>query len=159
MIVIEKEAFNADRAAEILPLSQKGWNESTKFKDKSCAYYGERDFQIEPDTETYLRLADEGKLALVTLRDDGELKGYVIGFTYKSMHHKKIPCGFGDAIYIEPPYRSYTAVIAERFEKEMKELGAQIIGWPVHVKGPVYKILKAKGYVWDDVVMEKRLCV
>jgi hypothetical protein len=34
-----------------------------------------------------------------------------------------------------------------------------IIGWPVHLNGPVYDVLKAKGYVGDDIVMEKRLCV
>ena len=36
-------------------------------------------------------------------------------------------------------------------------LGAQIIGWPVHFNGPVYDLLKAKGYIGDDIVMEKRI--
>ena len=159
MIAINTEAFDAEMAAKILPLSQKCWNESTAFKGESCAYYGERDFMIEPDTEAYQRLADEGKLVLVTLRDAGELKGYVIGFIYNSLHHRKIPCGFGDSIYIEPEYRSHTWAVAKRFEKEMQALGAQIIGWPVHINGPVYELLKAKGYIGDDIVMEKRLCV
>jgi hypothetical protein len=157
-ILIEKEAFNAEMAAKILPLSQKCWNESTAFKGETCAYYGERDFAIEPDVEAYQRMADQGTLVLVTLREDGDLKGYVIGFLYNSLHHKKIPCGFGDSIYLEPDYRSHTWAVAKRFEQEMKDLGAQIIGWPVHLNGPVYEILKAKGYIGDDIVMEKRLC-
>ena len=158
-IVIEREAFNAALAAEMLPLAQKCWNESTAFKGETCAYYGERDFDIEPDTDAYQALADQGKLVVVTLREDTELKGYVIGFTYTSLHHRKIPCGFGDSIYIEPEYRSHTWAVAKRFESEMQKRGAQIIGWPVHLNGPVYEVLKAKGYSADDVVMEKRLPV
>src|SRR5215475_4410312 len=105
---IDKETFNAERAAEVIPLAQKCWQESTAFKGETCAYYGERDFDVEPDVETYQQLQDQGKLVLVTLRDKGELKGYVIGFTYRSLHHKKIPCGFGDSMYIEPEFRKHT---------------------------------------------------
>lgn len=158
-VAIDKEAFSGPLAAEILPLARKCWGESTAFKGETCAYFGERDFLIEPDEEAYQRLADQGLLVLVTLRDEGELKGYVIGFVYKALHHKKILGGIGDSIYIEPDYRSHTWAVAKRFEIEIKGLGAQILGWPVHFNGPVYEILKAKGYVGDDIVMEKRLCV
>jgi len=156
-IVIEKEAFNAEVAAKVSPLAQKCWNESTAFKGESCAYFGDREFIIEPDTAAYQRLADQGLLVLVTIRDDGELKGYVIGFTYTSLHHKNILCGIGDSLYIEPDYRAHTWAVAKRFEKEMETLGVKILGWPVHLNGPVYDVLKAKGYVGDDIVMEKRL--
>lgn len=156
MIAIEKEVFNAALAAKIFPLAQKCWNESTVFKGESCAYHGERDFVIEPDIEAYQRLADQGLLVLVTLRDESELQGYVIGFLYRSLHHKSILCGFGDSIYIEPDYRSHTWAVAKRFEQEIQALGAKIIGWPVHIDGPVYEILKSKGYRGDDIVMEKR---
>lgn len=95
----------------------------------------------------------------MTVRDEGKLVGYVVGFTYRSLHHKKILCGIGDSIYIDPDYRFYTISVCEKFERAMKELKAEIIGWPVHIDGPVYDILKTRGYVGDDIVMEKRLCV
>lgn len=157
-VTIESEQFNAEVFAQILPLAQKCWEESTVFKAETCAYYGERDFEIEPDIEGYQKLSDSGILVLITMRDDGELKGYTVGFTYRSMHHRRILCGIGDSIYIEPDYRSYTAVMADKFEKEMRVKGAEIIGWPVHINGPVFEVLKARGYVGDDIVMEKRLC-
>lgn len=155
MITIERELFSAELAAEILPLGQKCWAESTANKKETCAYYGERDFEVEPDVEAYQRSSD--RMVVVTLRDDRILKGYVIGFTYHSMHHKKILCALGDSIYIEPEYRSYTGVLAAKFEQAMKDLDVQIIGWPVHIDGPVYGVLKTRGYVGDDIVMEKRL--
>ena len=158
-VTIDKEPFSREIGAEILPLAQKCWEESTVFKKETCAYYGDRDFAVEPDMDSYERIAQQQIIVLITLRDEEALKGYIIGFIYRSLHHKKILCGIGDTIYIEPQYRSYTGVVAEKFEQAMKELKVEIIGWPVHVDGPVHGVLKARGYVGDDIVMEKRLCV
>jgi|SRR5882762_1783496 len=158
-LVIDREPFTLELYEEVLPLAQKCWEENTRLKAETCAYYGERDFKIEPDISEYQRLAALGLVVIVTLRDEGVLKGYVSGFLYRSWHHKHILCSNVDSIYIEPDYRSYTVVVVERFEKEFEKLGAGIIGWPTHVNGPVYEILKRRGYVGDDIVMEKRLCV
>ncbi len=157
-VIISREQFTKELAAEILPLAQKGWDESTDFKAETCAYYGERSFSIEPDTEAYGKLAEQGSLVVVTLRANESLGGYVMGFVYPSLHHKRILCAIGDSIYIDPAYRSYTGVVAAKFEKEMRAMGAEIIGWPTHIDGPVYQVLKSHGYVGDDIVMEKRLC-
>lgn len=158
-VTINKEPFSLDVFNEILPLAQKCWEESTIAKAESCAFYGEREFTIEPDFECYQIFADNGRLVLITLRDEEALKGYVVGLVYRCMHHRKITGGLGDTMYVEPEYRAYTAVMAERFEKEMQSLGVGIIGWPVHPDGPIHDVLKACGYVGDDIVMEKRLCV
>lgn len=157
-VVIEREPLTHALFAEVLPLSQKCWNESTIAKGETCAFYGEREFAIEPDEEAYQALSDSGKLILLTLRDEGKLVGYVIGFSYRALHHKKITGGIGDSIYVEPDYRpSHTWALAKRFEEEMRRLGVEIIGWPVTPDGPVCEVLKARGYVGDDIVMEKRL--
>src|SRR5882757_7892859 len=153
--VIEKEDFCHDLYQEVLPLGRKCWEESTLDKGADCGYHGERDFQIEPDFEVYERVASNGSMVLLTLRDNGALKGYVVGFTYRSWHHKDILCANVDSIYVEPSHRAYTAVIAEKLEKEFRLMGVQIIGWPTRINGPVYDFLMARGYVGDDIVMEK----
>lgn len=155
---IERETFSDALFDELLPLTRKCWDESTAFKGESCAYFGDRDFLIEPDKESYQKLAEQGSLVVVTLRKESVLQGYVVGFLYKALHHKHILCAIGDSIYIEPEHRAHTWAVAKRFEKEVTSMGAKILGWPVHLNGPVYEILKAKGYVGDDIVMEKRLC-
>jgi len=155
---IELEPYSPELFAEILPLAQKCWEESTEFKAESCAFYGDRDFQIEPDLDTYARLARLELLTLVTLRTQGKLVGYLTGFIHKALHHKHIQCAVVDSVYIEPSYRVYGPVVAERFEKEMVSKGVQVISWPVHPNGPIHEVLKTRGYVGDDVVMEKRLC-
>jgi hypothetical protein len=154
---IEVEPFTLELFEELLPLARKCWQESTDFKAETCAFYGSREFDIEPDLEQYRKLVDKKSLIVVTLRDEG-LRGYVVGCVYQSAHHKKIKVGGGDSVYIEPEYRSYTGIAISKWEKAMREAGAEVIGWPVHFNGPVYEVLKAMGYVGDDIVMEKRLC-
>jgi predicted GNAT superfamily acetyltransferase len=157
MIVIDQEPFSVGLFLELMPLAQKCWEESTQVKGDTCAFYGERDFAIEPDMEQYQRFADAGGLVLMTMRNDGTVRGYAGGFLYRSWHHKKLLCAAVDSIYIEPEYRSYAAVLVEKFETALKRQGVEIIGWPTHPNGPVYALLKARGYVGDDVVMEKRI--
>lgn len=157
-VTIDKEKFTQDLFQELLPLAQKCWEESTLAKAEKCAFYGERDFQIEPDIEQYQRLNDMGSLVIVTLRN-GALKGYVSGFTYKALHHKGIVGAIGDTLYVEPEYRSYAGIVIDKFMDEMRERKVQIVGWPVTPEGYIHQLLKARGFVGDDVVMEKRLCV
>jgi hypothetical protein len=157
VITIEREVFSRDTAAEILPLAQRSWEESTVFKKESCAYFGDRDITLDPDIDRYVALSEQGSVVLMALRDSGVLQGYIIGLVYRSLHHKPITGGIGDLTHIEPSYRSYTAVMIEKFEREMKALDVDVIGWPTHIDGPVYEVLKARGYVGDDIVMEKRI--
>ncbi|MGH7745121.1 MAG: hypothetical protein ACREQ5_10025 [Candidatus Dormibacteria bacterium] len=157
-VVVKTEEFNAGMFEEMLPLIRKCWDECTVIKDKTCAFHGDRDFQIEPDFDVYQKLANEGSMVFVTLRAEGKLVGYVEGFLYRAMHHKKVLCGMGDSLYIEPEYRAYILRAIDLFEKEMTRLKAEIIGWPTTREGYLYEVLKARGYIGDDIVMELKLC-
>lgn len=157
-VTITTETFSDELLSEILPLGQKCWKESTIAKGETCAFYGERDFEIEPDVEQYRKLSEMGSLVIVTLRDSGTVQGYVSGFLYRGLHHRKILGCIGDTIYAEPDYRVYIGVLVDKFLNEMRAKKAQIVGWPTTPDGPVYHVLKARGFVGDDIVMEKRLC-
>ncbi len=155
---VEVEPFTRALFDELLPLAYKCWQESTADKAQKCAFYGEREFQIEPDFDAYARLGDS--LVVITLRSDGMLLGYLVGFSYRALHHKHVLGGIADTMYVEPDHRAHAPVIAKRFEKEMESRGVGIIGWPTTEGGPVYELLKYMGYVGDDIVMEKRIrCV
>jgi hypothetical protein len=158
VIAIETEPFTDALFAEILPLGKKCWKESTVAKGETCAFYGERDFDIEPDVTEYQRLADLGALLIVVMRDAGVACGYVSGFTYRALHHHKIKGCIGDTCYVEPKYRSYAGVLVDKFVKEMERREVQIIGWPTTPEGYMHSLLLARGFVGDDIVMEKRLC-
>jgi hypothetical protein len=157
-MIVERESLTPELFEEIRPLAQKCWDESTEGKLKTCAYTGDRNLPVDPNWETYNHLSKEGKLLIVTLRDEGVLKGYAVGVLYKSLHHQSILCGGGDSIYLDPDTRGlWTGKVVGRFEQELKDEGAEIIGWPVTQGGSVQQYLEARGYIGDDIVMEKRL--
>ena len=158
-MTIAPEKFTYELFVELLPLAQKCWRECTDSKGENCAFYGEREFDIEPHYEQYQRMANEGVLSFVAMREEARLVGYVIGFAYVCLHHKHVIGGIGDNIYVEPAYRERTGELVDKFVSELRALKAEIIGWPVIPGGYVHKVLKSRGFVRDDVVMEKRLCV
>ena len=154
---VKVETLTPELFAEIVPLGQKCWNESTENKGETCAYYGDRDFDIQPDYSVYERARDNNILVIQTMRHNGSLVGYGVGFLYNSWHHKNILCANIDSVYVEPDFRNYAPSFLKKYEKVYKELGVQIVGWPTHINGPIFKLLTAMGYVGDDIVMEKRL--
>lgn len=157
-ILMNFEPLSAELLKELLPLAQKCWDENTIIKAETCAFYGEREFQIEPDLEQYYILAKRGVLHILAFRAGGILQGYLSAVLFRSLHHKKFLTMMVDSAYIEPAFRSYTAVLIEKFERHAREQGTAIIGWPAHINGPLYQFLKASGYVGDDLIMEKKLC-
>jgi hypothetical protein len=157
-IAIQKESFSDALCQEILPLAQKCWDEGTALKGETCAYHGQRAIVIEPDFALYGRLAEAGTLVLVTARYSTKLVGYIVGYLYQSPHHKKMLVANGDSIYIEPEYRGHAASMIEVFLADLKARGALTIGWPVSQTGPVYDLLRALGFVGDEIIMEKLIC-
>jgi hypothetical protein len=152
------EPFSDVLYAEILPLAKKCWQESTLAKQETCAFYGERDFDIEPDIAEYWRLARMDALVMMVMRHEDAAVGYVSGFTYRALHHHKIKGAIGDTCYIEPEYRVYGGILVDKFVEEMRRRQVQIIGWPTTPDGHVHALLLARGFIGDDIVMEKRLC-
>lgn len=157
-ITITIEPLSDALIAELLPLAHKCWNESTIDKGEACAFYGERDMVIEPNLDEYRKLAAIGALVIIVIRCKGIAEGYALGWTYKALHHRHIVGAIGDTFYVEPAFRAYAGVLVDYFLNELKARGVQIIGWPATPGGYVHQVLAARGFVPDDIVMEKRLC-
>lgn len=153
---IAVEPLTRELFDEILPLARRGWAESTVAKAETCAWYGERDFDIDPDFEQYEALARVGALVILTMRDEA-LVGYVTGTCFRGMHHRHFVVAQSDSFYVEPPYRGHTWRLVRSYEREMTNRGAVALNWLTHTNGPVFKLLKAIGYVADETMLEKRV--
>lgn len=152
------ESFTRELAAEIVPLGQQSWDECSEIKKDTCAYHGQRGLQIDPDIDQYLFLSQHHSLIAMTLRDDGDvLRGYALLVLYKSLHLKTELCGNVDTFYVQPKHRRSMPRFMSAIEETMRERGVSIVGWPVTMTGKLYKILKKRGYIADDVVMELKL--
>lgn len=152
------ETFTRELADEITPLGQQSWDECSDVKKDTCAYHGQRGLQIDPDIDQYLFLAQHQSLIAMTLRDDGDaLRGYALVILYKSLHLKTELCANVDTFYVQHDHRLSMPRLMTHIEKATRERGVSIIGWPVTRAGNLYKILKRRGYIADDVVMEFKL--
>lgn len=152
------ETFTRELADEIVPLGQQSWDECSEIKKDTCAYHGQRGLAIDPDIDQYLYLADHQSLIAFTLRDDEcGLHGYALAILYRSLHLKTELCGNVDTFYVQPNHRSSMPRLMSAIEETLRERGVSIIGWPVTMTGKLYEILKCRGYIADDVVMELKL--
>lgn len=152
------EPFTLELAAEITPLGQECWDECSEIKKDTCAYHGQRGLAIDPNNEMYLQMQANNALIAMTLRDEaGILRGYTLMILYYSMHLRKEFCGNVDTFYVQPAYRRFMPRFMSALEEEFRSRGVSIVGWPVTMSGLLFSILKKRGYIADDVVMELKL--
>lgn len=152
------ESFTRELAAEIVPLGQQSWDECSEIKKDTCAYHGQRGLAIDPDIDQYLYLFAHQSLIAMTLRDEGgSLRGYGLLILYKSLHLKSELCGNVDTFYVQPAHRRSMPRFISKIEDTLRGRGISIIGWPVTMTGKMFEILKRRGYIADDVVMELKI--
>jgi GNAT superfamily N-acetyltransferase len=152
------ETFTNALAEEITPLGQECWDECSEIKKDTCAYHGQRGLQIDPNIQQYINLQEKNFLLAMTLRsEDGTLHGYALLILYHSLHLRKELCGNVDTFYVQPEYRQMMPRFMSHIEEEFRSRGVSIIGWPVTMTGKLFEILKKRGYIADDVIMELKL--
>lgn len=142
---------------EAVPLARQCWAEGTAAKGETCAWYGNRDFDIDPDFEQYDAMASVGALVVLTMREAGALVGYVTGICWRGMHHRHMTVAQVDSFFVLPDHRGHVLRLMRAYEAEMIERGAAALNWLTHTNGPVFKLLLARGYVADETMMEKRV--
>jgi hypothetical protein len=152
------EPLTRELAEEIIPLGQQSWDECSEIKKDTCAYHGQRGLQIDPNVDQFLRMAANDCLIVMTLRDEGAvLRGYAVTILYHSLHLKNELCANVDTFYVQPDHRRSMPRFMSNIEESFRARGVSIIGWPVTMTGKLYEILKRRGYIADDVVMELKL--
>jgi len=152
------EPFTLELAAEITPLGQECWDECSEIKKDTCAYHGQRGMAIDPNNDMYVLMQGNNSLIAITLRSEsGTLHGYALLITYYSMHLRKELCGNVDTFYVQPKYRQSMPRLMSAVEGEFRSRGVSIVGWPVTMSGKLFEILKKRGYIADDIIMELKL--
>lgn len=83
--------------------------------------------EFNPDTEAYSRLYDQGRLVILTVRDDGAMIGYLITVVIAHLHSRMIKSAFEEGLYLAPEYRKGTLGIRviKFMEEVLKSLGVR----------------------------------
>jgi GNAT superfamily N-acetyltransferase len=82
---------------------------------------------LDPQYDIYLAREDRGEVLYLTLRVDGRLAGYFIGFIAPGLHYRTCLTCTMDIFYIDPDHRGGVGALKlfRAVEKEAKRRGAQ----------------------------------
>lgn len=120
---------------QIKPLIQEHWKEIALHQD---------DIKLEPNWNTYSRLADQGALRVYTARKSGELVGYFVCIVMPSLHYMRHLFANNDILFLKKSERKGTAGI--RLIKfavaELKNEGVTLINVNVKKKQDFGKVLE-----------------
>jgi hypothetical protein len=149
-VTIVRERYSQRLCEELLPLLKKNWV-------RTESYIG--GLEVDPDFERYKRLDAMDMVTCVTARIEGLLIGYAIYFTSFSSHHKTVKTGHGDMIYVEdePGMGHIVFDLLKECERLQRAANVFCTGWFVRKESRFYAILRSRGYVDDEIMMEKKL--
>lgn len=91
---------------------------------------------LDPQYETYLERDRRGEVMAVTVREDGKLIGYFVGFVAPGLHYKTCLTMTMDILYVLPERRGNGAgdLLFDEVEKECIRRGVQrmFVGTKLH---------------------------
>jgi len=126
MLTAQPEPF-APFLEEVKPMLDLHYEELALNRDK---------VPLSPQYEEYLRRDALGMVVTITLRKDGQLVGYWIGFKAPALHYSTCLTLHMDIFFVHPDYRDGSAGIKlfKAMEKEAKRQGVQrlFVGSKVH---------------------------
>lgn len=126
MLTTQIERFT-DILPELQVLFPKHWEELALNRDK---------VPLDPMYEIYLQRDSLNQVIVVTLREEGEIRGYFIGFINPGLHYRSCLTCIMDIFYVDPPHRNRAGglLIFRALEKECKRRGVQrmFVGSKVH---------------------------
>lgn len=137
MITVQLESFE-ERLDELKALLPMHWEELAINRDK---------VPLAPNFDFYIQYERGGQFIFMTLRENGLLKGYFIGFITPGLHYSETLTCKMDIFYIHPECRGSALPGLKLFravEKELRRRGVQqwYVGSKIsHDASPLFKRL------------------
>ena len=116
-------------------------------------------YELEPDYDTYKRLADGNWLRCITCRCDGELIGYIVFIIQPHLHYKSCLTATEDIYYVKKEYRKGRVGLRLFMyaEQVLKGLGVNRVVMHTKVHMDNSRIFEYLGYKNTDKVFSKML--
>lgn len=118
-------------------------------------------FPVNPDKDAYQRMADQGRLRAVTVReaDTRLLVGYIFFIITPQLHYKDCLLALEDVYFIHPEYRQGRVGIRlfKYAEEVLKRIGVQRIFLHTKVHMDVGRLFEYLDYKFTDKVYVKTL--
>lgn len=104
-------------------------------------------FPLSPLYEVYAAREEANQVITGTLREDGVLVGYYVGFIAPGMHYSTCLTCTTDIFYVAKPLRKTGAgkLLMEEVERELKNRGVKLWTLSAKVNTPAIKLIEAIG--------------
>jgi len=118
-----------------------------------------KEFELEPDYESYKRMAEAGMIRCITCRNNKDLIGYIVFFVTPHLHYKSCKTAVEDIYYVKKEYRKGRVGIRlfQYAETALKRIGVQRIVMHTKVHLDNSKLFEYLGYKMTDKVFTKML--
>jgi GNAT superfamily N-acetyltransferase len=141
------EDLTAKAIAEIKPLLPSHYDELSEHKLAGIP--------LEPQYDLYLARAAAGQVLYVTLREQGQLIGYLVSFVAPGMHYKSCLTATGDIFFVYPTRRGLEGgkTLFTAWLKECRRRGIQLaqIGMKSRHAKYVRPILEELGFIETEI--------
>ena len=118
-----------------------------------------KQFPFDPDWDMYKNMANAGMLRTITVRNDGELIGYIAFFIQPHPHYKSCKTAYEDVYFIKKEYRKGRIGIKlfQYAELALKRIGVNriIVHTKIHLDNS--RLLEYLGYEHTDKLFTKVL--
>lgn len=116
---------------------------------KELSEHGKRGYPISYNVADYFKYENDGQLLCVTLREEGQLIGYFIGFITLCLHYK-LPTLTGDMFYVLPDKRGKKGgyLLMQEIKDEVKRRNIKVwkMGYKEEHREFMEKLLLACGF-------------
>lgn len=150
LLRIERELCSDALIEEVKPLLVEQWREIANYQDE---------IPLDPDYGFYHRMEEQKKLLWLTARLDGELIGYSVFIIIRHPHYVSTVFAMNDVVFVRKSHRNGKVGLGliRESERQCKAAGARKISWHIKLSNDLNKILAAKGYQTDEMIMGKLL--
>lgn len=149
MITAQVETL-ADTLEEMKPLFPGHFEDLSRHKDRH---------ELDPQYGVYLAREAAGQVLLVTLREDGALIGYFVGFVGPGLHYQTCLTLTPDIFWIAPEHRGGSGALRlfRAVEKEARRRGVHL--WMIGSKShkDVGRLFEALGFEMAETLYWKWL--
>jgi len=142
MLSVQIEPLNEITLAEVQPLLPGHYDELSEHKEAGIP--------LDPQFGLYLARSSAGQVIYVTLREDGDLIGYLVSFIVPGMHYQGCLTATTDIFYVTPDLRGLHggSLLFEAWKKECKRRGANLMQIGIKTRHAKYAgpLLEAAGF-------------
>ncbi len=143
-----------ERIEQVFPeldaLFPRHWEELALFRDR---------MPLAPQYAEYVRREHDGRLFLVTVRQDGKIVAYYTANVMPGFHYASTLTGTQDLLYVLPELRGRGLAypLFRHVEQELRRRGVQVwyAGWKAHAPNELNRLLPALGFEPADVYCAK----